>query len=330
MTRYVVRRLLQAIPLLWGILTLIFILIHVAPGDPFAAYLSPQVPPEVRERLVKLYGLDQPLHIQYVRWLWAFVRFEWGVSLVDFRPVTDLLAERIPNTLLLSALALGLIFLIGLALGVLQAVRSNSWWDRVLTLAALFVYSMPSFWLAIMLILLFSYKASEWSWFPAWLQLPATGIKSVNHEWLGPWEQIVDRIRHLILPVLSLGLASAASVARYTRGAMLDVIRQDYVRTARAKGLPEWRVIFGHAFRNALLPVITLLGLYLPFLLSGAVLIEKVFAWPGMGFTIVNAILQRDYPVVMATSFLFSALVIVSNLIADLLYAWADPRIRYE
>lgn len=330
MTGYVTRRLLQAIPLLWGVLTLIFILIHIAPGDPFSALLSPQVPAEVRDRLIQLYGLDRPLHVQYARWLWAFVRGEWGVSYVDFRPVSAILGERIPNTLFLSGLALLLIFALGVALGVLQAVRQNSWWDRILTVAALFVYSMPSFWLAIMLQLLFAYKAVEWPWWPDWLQLPATGMVSVNHEWLDPWEKLVDRVRHLVLPLFSLGIASAASVARYTRGSMLDVIRQDYVRTARAKGLPERRVIFRHALRNALLPVITLLGLYLPFLLSGAVLIEKVFAWPGMGLTIVNAILQRDYPVVMATSFLFSTLVIVSNLIADLLYAWADPRIRYE
>lgn len=330
MVGYLVRRLLQAIPLLWGILTLIFILIHLAPGTPFDTLLGPQVPADVRDRLIHTYGLDQPVHVQYMRWLWAFVRGEWGVSLVDFRPVTALLAERIVNTLVLSGLALLLIFLTGVALGVLQAARSNSWWDRGLTVSALFVYSMPSFWLAIMLVLLFSYKAAEWAAFPDWLVFPATGITSVNYEWLSPWEQFVDRVRHLILPVVSLGLASAAAVARYTRGSMLEVIRQDYIRTARAKGLPERTVIFKHALRNALLPIITLLGLYLPFLLSGAVLIEKVFAWPGMGLTIVNAILQRDYPMVMATSFLFSALVIVSNLIADLLYAWADPRIRYD
>lgn len=330
MTTYVIRRLLQAIPLLWGILTIIFLLIHLAPGTPFDTLLGTQMPAEVREGLIRTYGLDQPLLVQYVRWLWAFVRGEWGVSLVDFRPVSALLAERVPNTLLLSGLALLLIFLTGVTLGVLQAVRQHSWSDKVLTLAALFIYSMPSFWLAIMLVLLLSYKAAEWAWFPDAWTLPATGITSVNHEWLGPWEQTVDRIRHLLMPVFSLGIASAASVARYTRGSMLEVIRQDYIRTARAKGLPERSVIFRHALRNALLPVITLLGLYLPYLLSGAVLIEKVFAWPGMGLTIVNAILQRDYPVVMATSFLFSALVIVSNLIADLLYAWVDPRIRYD
>ncbi len=329
MTAYVVRRLLQAIPLLWGILTIIFLLIHAAPGTPFDTLLGPQMPPEVRAGLIRTYGLDQPMHIQYVSWLWAFVRGEWGVSLVDFRPVSTLLWERLPNTLVLSGLALLLIFAIGVVLGVLQAVRQHSAWDRFLTLAALFVYSMPSFWLAIMLILLFSYKAAEWSWFPDFLRLPATSPTSVNYEWLGPWERVADRLRHLVLPVFSLGIASAASVARYARGSMLEVIRQDYIRTARAKGLPERSVIFKHALRNALLPVITLLGLYLPFLLSGAVLIEKVFAWPGMGLTIVNAILQRDYPVVMATSFLFSTMVIVSNLIADLLYAWADPRIRY-
>ena len=330
MTGYVVRRILQSIPLLWGILTLIFFLIHLAPGSPIDILLGPQVPPEVRQRLIELYGLDKPLAEQYAKWLWAFVRGEWGVSLTQFRPVTAIVADRLPNTLILSGLALALIFALGIALGVVQAVRANTWTDRGLTLAALFVYSMPSFWLAIMLVLIFSYKSTEWAWWPGDLVFPATGDRSINYEWLSGWGRFVDRVRHLVLPVVSLGLASAASVARYTRGSMLDVIRQDYVRTARAKGLPERSVIFRHALRNALLPVITLLGLYLPFLLSGAVLVEKVFAWPGMGRLIVDSILARDYPVVMATSFLFSTLVIFSNLIADLLYAWVDPRIRYD
>jgi peptide/nickel transport system permease protein len=329
-TRYILKRCLHAIPLLWGILTLIFVLLHAAPGTPFDTLLGPQMPAEVRDALIRTYGLDEPLAVQYVRWLSAFVRGEWGVSLVDFRPVSALLAERVPNTLLLSGLALLLIFGLGVALGVLQAVKANSWWDRAGTLAALFLYSMPSFWLAIMLVLVFSYKAAQWPWFPDLLRLPASGMTTVHYDGLGPWDQVVDRVRHLLLPVVSLALASAAGVARYARGAMLEVIGQDYVRTARAKGLPERAVLWRHAFRNALIPVCTLLGLYLPFLLGGAVLIEKVFAWPGMGLTIVNAILMRDYPVVMATSFLFSAAVILSNLVADILYAWADPRIRYE
>jgi peptide/nickel transport system permease protein len=186
---------------------------------------------------------------------------------------------------------------------------------------------MPSFWLALMLVLVFSLKAHIWGW-P--IALPATGMMSVDYEFMSTGEKIIDRISHLILPVGTLTLALAAGVARYMRGQMLEVIRQDYIRTARAKGLSERTVIMKHALRNSMLPVITLLGLYLPFLFSGAVFIEVIFAWPGMGRIIVDAIFQRDYPLVMATSFIFAVIVIAGNLIADVLYAVADPRIRYD
>ncbi|HEY8484723.1 MAG TPA: ABC transporter permease, partial [Longimicrobiales bacterium] len=197
----------------------------------------------------------------------------------------------------------------------------------VLSVVSLFFYSMPSFWLALMLMLLFSLKAHQWGW-P--IALPPTGMTSVDYEFLSAGARLWDRLTHMVLPVGTLTLALAAGVSRYARAQMLEVIRQDYIRTARAKGLPERRVILGHALRNSLLPVITLLGLYLPFLFSGAVFVEVVFAWPGMGQVIVSAIFQRDYPVVMATSFLFATMVVAGNLLADVLYAVADPRIRYE
>jgi peptide/nickel transport system permease protein len=186
---------------------------------------------------------------------------------------------------------------------------------------------MPSFWLALMLMLIFSLKAHQWGW-P--IALPPTGMTSVDHEFMTFGERVRDRIAHLILPVSTLTLALAAGVARYTRGQMLEVIRQDYIRTARAKGLPERTVIMKHALRNSMLPVITLLGLYLPFLFSGAVFVEVIFAWPGMGRIVVDAIFQRDYPLVMATSFVFAVMVVLGNLLADVLYAVADPRIRYD
>jgi peptide/nickel transport system permease protein len=192
---------------------------------------------------------------------------------------------------------------------------------------ALFFYSMPSFWLALMLMLLFSLKAHQWGW-P--LALPPTGMISVDYEFLGTGGKIADRLLHLVLPVATLTLALAAGVARYTRGQMLEVVRQDYIRTARAKGLPERTVIIKHALRNSLIPVITLLGLYLPLLFSGAVFVEMIFAWPGMGRVIVEAIFARDYPLVMATSFIFAVLTVLGNLLADVLYALADPRIRYD
>jgi peptide/nickel transport system permease protein len=330
MTAYIVRRLLQAIPLLFGILTLVFILMHVAPGDPTAMYLHPSVAPEVIQQLRENWGLDQPLHIQYLHWMKSFLTGDFGFSLTQNRPVASILAERIPNTLILSGVAVLLIFSIGIAIGIVQAIRQYSAWDHILTLGSLFVYSMPSFWLGLMLILIFAYKVHQVDWWPDALRFPASGMTSVDYDLMTGWGKFGDRLRHLVLPSFALGLASAASVARYMRSSMLEVVRQDYIRTARAKGLPEYKVILKHALKNALLPIVTLLGLYLPFLFSGAVLVEHVFAWPGMGKTIMDAVYQRDYPTVMAATFIFAAMVVIANLIADLLYAVVDPRIRYE
>lgn len=327
MGAYILRRLLGAIPLLLGIATIIFFVLNLAPGDPTSFYFNPNVPPEIIEQLRRNLGLDQPLHIQYFRWLTSFFRGDFGFSLAQSRPVADVLFEALPNTLILTGTALVLVFLIGILIGVLQAVRQYSVFDSTSSVVSLFFYSMPSFWLALMLMLVFSLKAHQWGW-P--IALPPTGITSVDYEFLTTGEKIMDRISHLVLPVATLTLALAAGVARYMRGQMLEVVRQDYIRTARAKGLPERAVIMKHALRNSLLPVITLLGLYLPYLFSGAVLIELIFAWPGMGRIMVDAIFQRDYPLVMATSFMFATIVVIGNLIADVLYAVADPRIRYN
>ncbi|HEX7242999.1 MAG TPA: ABC transporter permease [Longimicrobiaceae bacterium] len=329
MIGYLLRRLLGAIPLLLGILTIIFFIIHLAPGDPTARFFNPNVSPEVIEQMRRNLGLDQPLHIQYFKWLSAFVRGDFGYSFGQMRPISEILPETLWNTLQLTLISLVIIFVLGMLIGIVQAVRQYSLADNVLTFLALFFYSMPSFWLALMLILFFSLKASQWGW-PIWLQLPATQMTSVGAEFLPPGARLWDRIQHLILPATALGIGSAAGVARYMRGSMLEVIHQDFIRTARAKGLSEGKVIFKHALRNALIPIITLLGLYLPFLLSGAVLVETIFAWPGMGRLIVEAIFQRDYPLVMATSFVIAAIVVFGNLISDVLYAVVDPRIRTE
>jgi peptide/nickel transport system permease protein len=281
----------------------------------------------VQEQLRHSFGLDQPLLVRYGKWLAAFARGDFGYSFGQARPVKAVLLDALPNTLLLTGTALLLVFALGIAAGALQAVRQHRAVDRVLSVVSLFFYSMPSFWLSLMLMLLFSLKAHQWGW-P--ISLPPTGVTSVEYEYLSLGGKVIDRISHLALPALTMTLVLAAGIARYTRGQMLEVIRQDYVRTARAKGLPERVVIVKHALRNSLIPVITMLGLYLPLLFSGAVFVEVIFAWPGMGRVIVDAIFQRDYPVVMATSFLFALLVIAGNLLADLLYAVADPRIRYD
>jgi peptide/nickel transport system permease protein len=324
---FILRRLLGAVPLLLGIATLIFFILNLAPGDPTAYLFGPGIAPEIIERQRHILGLDQPIYMQYIRWLGSTLTGNFGWSMTQGRPVATILWDALPNTLILTLTTLVLVFVLGALMGVYQAVRQYSVSDNVLSVVALFFYSMPSFWLALMMVLIFALKAHQWGW-P--IALPATGITSVDYEFLPFMGRLGDRLVHLVLPVATLTLALAAGISRYTRGQMLEVIRQDYIRTARAKGLPERTVIMKHALRNSLLPVITLLGLYLPFLFSGAVFAEQIFAWPGMGRVIVQAILQRDYPVIMATSFIFAALTVLGNLIADVLYAWADPRIRYD
>ncbi|MDX1576876.1 MAG: ABC transporter permease [Gemmatimonadota bacterium] len=325
LARYAVRRLLGAIPLLWGIVTLLFILLHLAPGDPATAYFNPNVDPEVIEQMRRNFGLDRPLHEQYLRWLASFVTGEFGFSFSRLRPVGEVLADALPNTLWLGGASLLVIFTVGCGIGIAQAVRQHSKLDHGLTFAALFLYSVPTFWLGVVLVLWVSSDA-----WPDALRLPISGMRSLDYASLGPLERVADRLRHLILPTIALGLSSAAAVARFMRGAMLETIDQDYVRTARAKGLSERRVILAHAARNALIPIVSLFGLFLPILFGGAVVVEVIFAWPGMGRLMYDAIGARDYPLVMAGSFLFAALVIAANLVADLLYAVIDPRVRYR
>jgi len=328
MITFILRRLLGAVPLVLGIATIVFVVLHLAPGDPVSFYTAPGVSAEALEQMRRNMGLDRPVHERYLHWMGSMLTGDFGVSFSRNQPVRDVIFQVLPNTLLLSGCALFLAFLTGLLMGVVQAVRQNSFWDGSLSILALFFYSMPSFWLALMLILIFSlYARNVWGW-PIWF--PASGMTSIDHAFLSPWEQLKDRFMHLVLPTLSLAAAMAAGIARYTRASMLEVVRQDYIRTARAKGLPERTVIFKHALRNALIPVVTLLGLYLPLLLSGTVVIETVFSWPGMGRLMVDSIFQRDYPVVMAGAFVFAVMVVVGNLFADVLYSVVDPRIRYD
>jgi peptide/nickel transport system permease protein len=325
-TTYIVRRLLGAIPLVLGIATIVFFVVNLAPGDPSLRFMSPNISPQAMEQIRANLGLDQPIHVRYVKWLGALAKGDLGYSFTHNRPVTSVIAEILPNTLLLSVAAIGTAFLIGVLLGIVQAVRQYSITDQLLSVIALFFYSMPSFWLAIMMVLTFSLMATSIFGFG----LPASDLQSVDYSFLSFGGKLQDRLMHLILPATSLALVLAAGVARYTRGSMLEVIRQDFVRTARAKGLSERVVIMRHALRNALIPIITLFGLYLPFFFSGAVFIETVFAWPGMGKLVVDAITQRDYPVIMGGSLIFANMVVIGNLIADVLYAVVDPRIRYD
>lgn len=317
---FLVRRLLQAIAIVFIVTTLVFLLIHLAPGDPFAALENPNLTEAVREQRRAALGLDQPLPVQYVRYLASVARGNLGNSIYLSRPVSSVLADALPRTLLLMGMALSLSFLVGVSIGMVQIARRGSLAERVLTTTSLFFYSMPDFWLALVILLTFAY------WIPLF---PVGGVVDpVMHPYLNTWQRIVDRLWHLTLPVTTLTLLSAAGVARYQRSALLDVVNLDFIRTARAKGASERRVMTRHALRNAVLPVITLLGLSFPVLLGGAVFVEKVYAWPGMGMTAVTALSTRDYPLVLGCAILAATMVSVGSLIADILYALADPRLR--
>jgi len=319
-TSWLVRRVAASIAIVFAVVTVTFVLIHLAHGTPFLPTGERPLSPEVIARLRAQFGLDRPLPVQYVKYLAALLRGQLGESFALRRPVWDALADAIPHTLTLAGASLFVDFLLGLALGVYQAARSRRFADVALGNVALFFNSMPTFWLGLVLLLVF---AQRLHWFP---------VGGVGDPVLCPTVTsarcLADRLWHLALPALTLGIVGAAGTARFQRAALLEVVGQDYVRTARAKGLAERRVVLVHALRNALLPVISLLGLAFPFLLTGAVLVEWVFAWPGMGRLTVSAILQRDYPVVTATALAASVMVVLGNLAADTLYAVADPRIR--
>lgn len=320
MIGWVVRRVAASIAIVWAVITLTFFVIHAAPGSPFLPEQSQNVSPETIQQLIKDFGLDRPLPVQYARYLRNLARGNLGQSFALRRPVADALAEAIPHTFLLALAALLIDFTVGLALGIYQAMRERTAGDIVLGNVALFVNSMPTFWLGLVLLLLFAQRLNAF---------PVGGIVDpVLCPRIDSAACVLDFFWHLTLPALTLGLVGAAGTARFERAALLEVIRQEYVRTARAKGLRERRVWLVHALRNALLPFITLVGLAFPFLLTGAVLVETVFAWPGMGQLAVRAILQRDYPVVTGAALVTSTMVVLGSLIADVLYAVADPRIR--
>lgn len=319
MAGFLARRFLSALALVLVVLTGTFALLHLAPGKPGAVLEDPRVPPAQRERLHRLWGLDRPLPEQYARWLWSAARGEWGHSFQHHRPVTRVIAEALPPTLLLSGAALGLEWLIGVPLGLAAARRRGRAADHLLRFASLALYSIPAFWLGLMAVLLFSYR---------WPLFPPSHLHSVGAESLAPLARWADAVRHLVLPALALGLPSAAALARYVRGSLLEVLAQPHVLAARARGLSPRRVLWNHALRTALPPLTQLFGLSLAFLLSGTLAVEVVFGWPGLGRVTYDAVLARDYPLLLATTALSAVMVIVGSLAADLLLAWSDPRVR--
>ncbi len=319
MGRWLAGRIAQAFVVVALVTTASFALVHLAPGDPFSLDVV-SVPAPVRAAQREQFGLDRPLAEQYLRWVGNAARGDLGWSFSRRMPVREALADAIPRTLLLTGVALALSFARGVALGVWQAVRRDSVAARATSTLSLVLYSMPDFWLALLLLLTFSY------WIPI---LPAGGVTDpFMYDYMSGWGKLVDRLKHLVLPAGTLALLTTAAVARFQRAALLEVVELDYVRTARAKGLGERAVLVRHALRNALVPVVTLVGLALPGLLGGAVFVEKVFAWPGMGQLTVNAIASRDYPLVTAGVVVGGTMVAVGSLVADLLLVAIDPRVR--
>jgi peptide/nickel transport system permease protein len=315
-SRFLVRRLLLLVPVLMGVSVIVFLVLHLAPGDPAEIMLGSQATQEDRLRLRADLGLDDPLHVQYGRWLGHVARGDLGRSLWMRRPVLGEVLVRLKATLILTGTALVLSSIGGVALGVVSATRPNSWLDRTSAIASLFGASMPVFWLGIVLMVVFSLTLG-------WL--PASGMYA-------PYGggDVEDLLRHLVLPALTLAAASVTIVARLTRSAMLEVLGQDYIRTARAKGLVERRIVVRHALKNALVPIVTVIGVQAGYLLGGAVLTETVFAWPGVGTLMVQGILARDIPLVQGCVLVVALTFVLVNLFVDLLYAWLDPRIRYE
>ena len=316
MRRYLARRLLLLVPVLVGVSIVVFMILHLAPGDPAEIMLGSQVTQEDLARLRADLGLNEPLPVQYIRWIAHVIRGDLGRSLWMKRPVLPEVLERFKATLILTGTALLISTLCGVGLGVLSATRRNSLLDRLSAVASLFGASMPVFWLGIVLMVLFA----------LWLRwLPASGMYA-------PYGggDVRDLLAHLVLPALTLAAASMTIIARLTRSTLLEILGQDYIRTARAKGVVERRVVLRHGLKNALIPIVTVVGVQAGYLLGGAVFTETVFAWPGVGTLMVQGILARDFPLVQGCVLLVAFTFVLINLFVDLLYAWLDPRIRYE
>lgn len=323
MGKYILKRTIGLIALLLGITIITFVVIHLAPGKPtdLETQFNPKVSMEARERISHLYGLDKPLHVQYIEWLKRFARFDFGVSFMDSRPVTEKILERIPVTITIELLSIILILLIGIPIGVSSAVKEGSFCDRFMTVFVFIGFAAPTFWLSLILMDFIGVR---------WGILPVSGIKSLEFEKFGNLDKVIDISKHLVLPVAVSAFGGLAGISRYMRNSMLHVLKQDYIRTARAKGLPEKDIIYKHALKNALLPIVTILGLSVPGLIGGSVIFESIFSIPGMGRLFYESVMARDYPVIMGVLVIGAVLTLLGNLLADISYAAVDPRIKLE
>jgi len=323
MKTYVIKRLLWMLPVLIGISLVTFVVMHLAPGGPveLMTSMSPKIDASARAHLAELYGLNQPILVQYGKWFIRMFSFDFGNSFKDGVPVISKIARCLPATLLLQLLSLGLIWTLAVPIGVTSAARHGSFYDRMLTLFVFIGYATPTFWLALLLMILFGVRLG-------WL--PVSGLTSVNFALLGFWGKVGDVLSHLILPVVVSAFGGLAGLSRYTKSSTLEVLHQDFIRTARAKGVPEKQILWKHAWRNAMIPAVTILGLSLPSLIGGSFIFETIFAWPGMGRLGYQAIMSRDYPVLMGVAVIAAFLTLLGNLLADISYAWVDPRVRYS
>jgi peptide/nickel transport system permease protein len=315
--QYILKRLWQAIPLLIGVSIIGFAMMHLAPGGPLAVYtLNPTITAQDIERIKHIFGLDQPLHIQYLKWAWGIFTGNWGTTFFGGRPVLDVILERVPATFLLMGSSMAVAMLVGMLVGILGAVKRYSVFDYLATTGAMVALSFPTFWFGLMTIFIFALKL-RW--------LPSGGMYTLGGE-----EGLLDLMTHLILPTAVLALVLVAQWSRYTRSSFLEVIHQDYIRTATSKGLSRGRILFRHAFPNAVAPLIALAGVQLPWLFSGALVTETIFGWPGMGRLFVDALTMKEYPVLMGMIMITAMAVIIGNLLADVINALMDPRIRLE
>ncbi len=323
MINYIFKRLIGLVPTLLGITIITFTVIHLAPGKPtdLQTQLNPKVSLQARERMEKLYGLDKPLHIQYINWIKKLIKFDFGRSFIDDRKVSTKIKERIPITLGINILSMLLILGIAVPIGVASAIKEGSLFDRSATVFVFIGFATPTFWLA---LLLMSYFGVRLGW------LPISGIRSLEFEYFSLLQKILDISWHLILPVFVSSFGALAGISRYMRTNMISVLGKDYIRTAKAKGLTETQVYYKHALKNAMLPIITILGLSIPGLIGGSVIFETIFAIPGMGRLFFTSVMARDYPVIMGILTIGAVLTLVGNLLADIAYSYIDPRIRYK
>jgi len=323
MTVYVIRRLLYAVLTFFGITVATFALIHSVPGDPISFFIGragvTNIPPEIQAVIRHEFHLDEPLPVQYLYWLRGAITLDFGPSIVDRRPVRERIAEKLPATFQLNFIAFLLAASIGIPIGLWSARRSGHLVERASAVGFFLLYSLPSFWVALLLMQWLSVRFNL---------LPLFGMTSNDYSDMTPWQQFVDRARHIVLPVITMTYAQLAIYARFTKSAVTEVIRQDFIVAARAKGVRDTAVLWRHAFRNALMPLITLLGITIPYLISGSVIVEQIFQWDGIGLLYYDAILSRDYPTVMGLTVATAVMTLLAGLLADVLYAIADPRVR--